>query len=388
MGLTNPQVEKIMRQYDRLRADAWADREKRINEAYSKIPGLKETEQEIADLLYERAKGRLLKDSTEDIKTTRTESERTEAERTNADSSEAVRTGDAGADVEDAGDAQDMTGGQGSSSKEQDALKLRISALQRRRRDLLASAGLPPDQLDFRYHCPICKDTGYVNGKKCRCFRQAESDLFFSEQPIRAKLKTDNFENFRLDYYEDWKSDEDTESPREHMEDILEYSEGYVDSFGSGSDNLLILGETGTGKTFLSHCIAGALIERGFAVVLLSADELFRILADHALRRDGDDDGTYRFTMDSDFLVIDDLGTEVNNTMSNSQLFSCIEKRIQMGKSTLISTNLSLKAIRDNYTERVVSRIIGSYRILKLFNYGSDIRLKVRQERQRREENE
>lgn len=334
MSLTNPQVEKIMREYDRLRAEAWADREKRVNEAYSRIPGLKETEQEITDLLYERARGRLF------------------------------------------------------NLEEQEALKSRISALQRRRRELLSGAGLPPDQLDFRYKCPICKDTGYVDGRKCRCFRQAESDLFFSEQPIRAKLKTDNFDNFRLDFYEADKTDEEMESPREHMEDILEYSERYVGTFGPGSDNLLLLGATGTGKTFLSHCIAGALIERGFAVILLSADELFRILADHAMRRDGVDDGTYNFTMESDFLVIDDLGTEVNNTMSNSQLFSCIEKRIQTGKATLISTNLSLKEIRDNYTDRVVSRIIGSYRILKLFNYDSDIRLKVRQERQRREENE
>ena len=65
MSLTNPQVEKIMREYDKIRADAWADRERRIKEAYSLIPGLKETEQEIADLLFERAKGRLFRDSSE-----------------------------------------------------------------------------------------------------------------------------------------------------------------------------------------------------------------------------------------------------------------------------------------------------------------------------------
>lgn len=377
MSLTNPQVEKIMREYDKIRADAWADRERRIKEAYSLIPGLKETEQEIADLLFERAKGRLFRDSSE-----------ADAQRAASAGTDGGRVVLSEADAERINDAKPVAGETAGILRDADALKLRIQALQRRRRELLAGAGLPPDQLDIRYRCPICRDTGYVDGRKCRCFRQAESDLFFAEQPIRAKLKTDNFENFRLDFYESEKSDEDTESPREHMEDILDYSEGYVGTFGMNSENLLILGATGTGKTFLSHCIAGALIEKGFAVVLLSADELFRILADHALRRDGDDEGAYRFAMESDFLVIDDLGTEVNNTMSNSQLFSCIEKRIQTGRPTLISTNLSLKEIRDNYTDRVVSRIIGSYRILKLFNYDSDIRLKVRQERQRREENE
>ena len=87
--------------------------------------------------------------------------------------------------------------------------------------------------------------------------------------------------------------------------------------------------------------------------------------------------------MEADLLVIDDLGAEVNNTLANAQLFSCMERRSMTGKSTLISTNLSLENIRDIYSERVVSRLIESYTIYYLYNYDSDIRLKVRQERQK-----
>lgn len=329
MSLTNPQVEKIMRQYDRIRAEAREDQQRRIDEAFATVPGLKETEQRIADLSFERAR-------------------------------------------------QKLSGG-----TDEDELRRQLALLRDRRASLLSDAGYPADQLNLRYHCDLCHDTGYVDGRKCSCFRKAESELFFAEQPARARLETDTFDRFRLDYYEDKPQDGDEESPREHMRDILQDSLSYVKDFRPGEENLLIIGQTGTGKTFLSHCIAGALIEQGFSVVLLSSEELFRILADHAMGRDREEDGAWRLAMEADLLVIDDLGAEVNNTLANAQLFSCMERRSMTGKSTLISTNLSLENIRDIYSERVVSRLIESYTIYYLYNYDSDIRLKVRQERQK-----
>ena len=69
-----------------------------------------------------------------------------------------------------------------------------------------------------------------------------------------------------------------------------------------------------------------------------------------------------------------DLGTELNNGFINSQLFLCINERILRKKSTMISTNLSLKQLSRTYTERVSSRIVGSYELFHI--YGEDIRIK------------
>ena len=406
MALTNPQVEKILREYDRRRAAAKDDQERRINEAYRLCPGLRETEREISDIFFERVRRRLVPKGQE-AETPADAKAGVQADPAPGRSVSAVGAGvkagapeAVGAGVK-AGAPEAVEAGvpestpadePGSAPTREDAapgdLTERLSLLKNRRRELLAAAGLEPDQLELRYICPDCRDTGYVNGKKCRCFRRLETEILLSEQPARARLAEDTFDNFRLDYYEGEPQGDDEQSPREHMAEIYAAAVRYAEEFVPGRENLLITGNTGTGKTFLSHCIAGALIERGFSVVLLSSEELFRVLADHAFGRDTDGGGNYSLIMDSDLLVIDDLGTEVNNTLVNSQLLTCMERRSLTGRSTLISTNLSLNEIRALYSERVASRILESYSNYQLYNYDSDIRLKVRQERQRRRENE
>ena len=60
-------------------------------------------------------------------------------------------------------------------------------------------------------------------------------------------------------------------------------------------------------------------------------------------------------------------------SFTSSQLFYCINERMNMKRSTIISTNLSLAMLRDSYTDRVTSRIMSGYTIIPL--YGGDIRL-------------
>ena len=77
---------------------------------------------------------------------------------------------------------------------------------------------------------------------------------------------------------------------------------------------------------------------------------------------------------DCDLLIIDDLGTEMVNTFTTSQLFLLLNERLLRKKSTVISTNLSLEALVDLYSERTFSRITSNYTMLKLT--GDDIRIK------------
>ena len=74
-----------------------------------------------------------------------------------------------------------------------------------------------------------------------------------------------------------------------------------------------------------------------------------------------------------DLLIIDDLGTELANTFTTSQLFSCLNERILRRKSTIISTNLALDDIKTIYSERIFSRISSHYTMLRLT--GDDIRI-------------
>ena len=64
----------------------------------------------------------------------------------------------------------------------------------------------------------------------------------------------------------------------------------------------------------------------------------------------------------------------MNNSFTDSALFDCLNERLIHQKSTIISTNLSLKEMQEKYEERITSRVIGNYTVLKIF--GDDIRLK------------
>jgi DNA replication protein DnaC len=73
-----------------------------------------------------------------------------------------------------------------------------------------------------------------------------------------------------------------------------------------------------------------------------------------------------------DLLIIDDLGTEVTNQFTNSCLYTVLNNRINLGRPTVISTNLSGKDLQSRYAERITSRLSGEFTPLRFV--GADIR--------------
>ena len=139
--------------------------------------------------------------------------------------------------------------------------------------------------------------------------------------------------------------------------------------------NLYLYGTVGTGKSFLSVCIARELLESGHSVLYFSAAALFDRLSmysfDPKVREE-----LRSFTSDlygCDLLIIDDLGTELTSQFISAQLFTCLNERHLSRKSTVISTNLSLKEMQARYSDRVFSRITNDYDLYKLT--GNDIRV-------------
>ena len=146
-----------------------------------------------------------------------------------------------------------------------------------------------------------------------------------------------------------------------------------MQDFDSCWQNLFLYGSTGTGKTFLSHCIAHELIESAHCVLYFSAFDLFDRLAQNTFGHKAQEDSGEKFIYDCDLLIIDDLGTELTNSFVSSQLFLCINERIARRKSTIISTNLKLEDFSATYSERTFSRIASNFQMLKLI--GKDIRI-------------
>lgn len=247
-------------------------------------------------------------------------------------------------------------------------LKQKLHELAEKKKQLLLEAGFPSDYLVPVYDCPDCKDTGYIDGVKCHCFKQQMISILYEQSNIHEMLKTENFSALSYEYY----SGEDLAA----FERAVETSRNFIRDFDKDYQNLLFYGTVGCGKSFLSSCIAKELIETGHSIIYFSSIGLFEFLSRYSFDYKNKENlyNAFEDLYNCDLVIIDDLGTEVTNTFVTSQLFSCLNERHIRKKSTIISTNLSIEDLRDRYSDRIFSRITSNYKVCKLS--GPDIRLK------------
>lgn len=321
MALSNSQYEAIIKRYGHTRDDNRYILEARREEVYSSIPGYRELADSVSTLSIESARRML--DGEENAL---------------------------------------------------DDLHKKLADVSARQKELLTAAGYPHDYLEPVYTCPDCRDTGYIAGsgadglkEKCHCFRQQEISILYEQSNIQNLIKKENFSTLSSQYYHG----EDLQ----HFNAAVDFSRKFVQNFKQDYHNLFFYGTVGTGKSFLSGCIANELLKQGCSVIYFSAAGLFDTLARYAFdakskeeQRDFCED-----IYNCDLLIIDDLGTEVTNNFVSSQLFVCLNERHLRRKAVIISTNLSLEEFRDRYSDRIFSRITSNFTLRKLT--GPDIRI-------------
>lgn len=226
MALQNFQYDIIMREYSRRQSQVQHDLEERRKEAFIRVPRLLEIDQEVAALSARKARSLLLGESDT---------------------------------VED--------------------LKKDVAALAQERRTLLRSNGFSDDYLEPHYFCPLCQDTGYVDGQKCSCFKKSEVELLYTQSNLKEILKKENFEHFSFDWYSDTMKNEATGlTARETAKRAYNTARNFVDDFDKRAQNLFLYGSTGVGKTFLSHCIASELLKTAHCVLYFSAFDLLSLI--------------------------------------------------------------------------------------------------------------
>lgn len=332
MALNNSQYDIIMRIYEQKQSYHQNIQLRRFEEIYQKIPEIKEIDDMISHLSVEKAKQLLL------------------------------------------GDSMALA-----------SLKTDIHNMSLKKKNLLTEHGYPADYLEMQYECKDCKDTGYIGTKKCHCFRRYAIDLLYTQSNLKEILQKENFSNFSYEYYSDSHIDPKTgKSALETIQYNVHVCKDFIRQFAQDFRNLFFYGNTGVGKTFLSHCIAAELMNRSYSVIYFSAYELFDIFAKSRFGKDSDAQMMNEHIFDCNLLIIDDLGTELPNAFTSSQLFLCLNERLLRKKSTIISTNLSLDSLVELYSERTFSRITSNYTMLKFT--GDDIRIQKRL--MNREENE
>lgn len=249
-------------------------------------------------------------------------------------------------------------------------IRRKLTDLRVEKSELLVSNGFPVDYLSTHYKCNKCKDTGFIGNTKCQCYKKFLVQLYYENSDLKDILEKNNFDNFTFNYYSNERSGDEPRSPRKNMEHILSKITNYIKTFNDTNENLLFVGNSGTGKTFLTNCIAKELIEQGFLVIYRTADDIIKNLREIKFNNNFDLED---LLINCDLLIIDDLGTEQISDFSRTELFNLLNKKLLTHKKMIISTNMSLEDILKTYSERISSRLLGEFNVFKF--YGDDIRI-------------
>ena len=241
--------------------------------------------------------------------------------------------------------------------------------LRARRKALLVANGYEEDALTVKYTCPLCQDTGAVGEEVCACYKKALSNEYLKISNLSPDRKDTSFSKFSLDYYQG--------ADRDKMSKVLTFCKKYVKAFGPGRENLLFAGTPGSGKTFLSCAIAFELIEKGNFVIYTPIQEMISAFESAQFQRDSEADTS--IYLDSDLLIIDDLGAEFKTPFADTVLYNVINTRINRKKPFIISTNYTSEEINERYHDRITSRLI--YETVNMVFPSVDIRIEKRKQK-------
>ena len=320
MGISANQYGSIMDQYDRTRMKNQRILDQRTEALHKEIPELEELQGQIIQLSFQQARNELL-----------------QPEQAQSTAARYAR---------------------------------HMQALFEKKQALLEEHGYPKDYLSPVYTCPDCHDTGYIDGRPCHCLTKAQADFLYANANLSDILLEENFDTFDSEYYDDTTVNDNLSlTPKENINKLKDKHFDYA------YDNLIFYGPTGVGKTFLTHCIAKELLDTGHTVVYLTSLQLFDILEKGRFGKDEESEQIRTKTdylIHSDLLIIDDLGTELTNSFTISELYHFIEERHLQQKSTILSTNLTFQELLNRYGERIFSRFTGYYHFCMII--GDDIR--------------
>ena len=334
--MNNPLLKQILREYEEKRNKAIQEAEARKKELLKVNPRLAEIEKELASISIQTAKSILLSNEKEKAKLL-------------------------------------------------NDLKKQTSALIKEKNAFIKNLSKENNYLNPHFDCKLCKDTGYVQkdntSQMCSCLKQRIFDIAYNKSNM-GNLEKENFSNFNIRIFSDkpdkekYKSDV---SPKQNMLIIKEKVQNFIDNFDNIDEkNLIFMGTTGVGKTFLTNCIANEILKQGKTVLYQTAPVMFDEINDAKFGRDESKSNLLENILNVDLLIIDDLGTEKISDSKITELFSIINTRLlnQNHKitKTIISTNLNVDELFKTYTTRIGSRLAGNYRFIRFF--GDDLRFK------------
>ncbi len=255
--------------------------------------------------------------------------------------------------------------------KDSTELHKELAAQKKIRKNALRELNITEADLLPKHKCNHCKDTGYLeSGALCKCVEQKLIDSLKDSCGMTGAL------NFRFGD-NNFKIFAGTKQEKS-MTSLYNTMQVFCEKFPKTKHtNILLSGPTGVGKSYLISAIANDILEKGYSVLYLSAFEFNDLVLKYHTSpidvRNNYIDGL----MNSDLLIIDDLGTEpIRKNVSIDYLYSIMSHRMEHGLHTIFSTNLDADNLLDRYGERVFSRLFHKKHTIAKKITGDDLRIK------------
>jgi len=191
--------------------------------------------------------------------------------------------------------------------------------------------------------CPKCGGTGFIvvegphvsSATRCDCSSQGRSARLEDRAQIPPLYRNASFENFVV-------PGPDNPIARRDLTTVLLTVKNFVRDFPNDSrPGLLLIGEPGTGKTHLAVAAMRKIIEKGFECLFWDYQTLLdRIRSGYDAAANYSDKEAYRQALDSEILLLDDLGAHRVTDWVEDTVTSIVTSRCNNRKALIATTNL------------------------------------------------
>jgi DNA replication protein DnaC len=193
--------------------------------------------------------------------------------------------------------------------------------------------------------CPICDGTGWRIVERAGLSGAVACSCTAAARPARRRQAAGIPANYERATLENFQIPQDNPVAKQGLGTVLMQVRSYLREFpASDRPGLLFAGDTGTGKTHLAVAVLKTLIDRGHEGLFFDYQDLLnRIRSGYDPSSGSSDREAYRAALDTEILLLDDLGSHRVTDWVEDTVTSIVTHRCNHRKVLIATTNLDLE---------------------------------------------